>query len=240
MSRLDEWLQALQQWEWGTNTEPDRKGGRKPIMALDSTAGTGMLSHNNLLLGAQSNVDTVAAGRVQTSAGQDIRQIAGGDLELYAEGGIHATAGKGDVKVMAHGGDIDIGASRLAHLFALKGLTLESPVITLKTPGGQIVMDDRGIHMKATGTIEGEASDFSFHPGGGGGIDLPDMPQSHLRTDEQFAMAGRRGTARENLPYAVTDGDGAQRDAGSSAGDGAIQSVVQDTGVHPLTLNLKP
>ena len=240
-SKLDEWLEALHQWDHGTNVEPGEKRRGKPILSVDATASLGVLSHDNLLLGAQTHVDTVAAGRIQSSAGQDIRHVAGASLEGYADAGdVNLTAGKGDVKLMAHNGRLELGANKRLHQYSLDGVLIEAPTIVLKTAGAQIALTENGITFSTSGQIQGLAAGFSFDQGGSGGIDLPGMPASQFKTDEHIALAERRGAASPDHAYGVSDGEGAQRDAGRSGADGATQSVVQDTGIHPLTLKLRP
>ncbi len=240
-SKLDEWIEALQQWDHGTNVEPGQKRRGKPILSLDATASVGVLSHDNLLLGAQTNVDTVAAGRIQASAGQDIRYVAGGSLEGYADAGdVNLTAGKGNVKFMAHNGELELGANKRLHQYSLDSVLIQGKTIVLKTPGAQFVLNENGITISTSGQIQGLAAGFSFDQGGGGGIDVPGMPASQFKTDEHIALAGRRGGATPDHAYDVSDGEGAQRDAGRSGANGATQSVVKDTGIHPLTLKLKP
>ncbi|MEM5398399.1 hypothetical protein, partial [Staphylococcus gallinarum] len=70
----------------------------------------------------------------------------------------------------------------------------------------------------------------------GGNPDLPHMPASTLKTNEQFALANRAGQAITKLPHQVTDETGAVRDAGQLGADGAHEAIVQDTQIRPLTI----
>lgn len=231
-SKLDEWIETLQQWDHGTNVEPGEKRRRKPILSLDATASVGALSHDNLLLGAQTHVDTVAAGRIQSSAGQDILHVAGGSLEGYADAGdVNLTAGKGDVKLMAHGGGLALGANKRLHQYSLDGVLIEAPTIVLKTAGAQIALTDGGITLSTSGQLQGKAAAFSFDPGGGGGINLPGMPTSSMQTDERCRVT-YPGTdePRPGLRYtAFSKVDGRELGSGTTDEQGFTQAFH---GIH--------
>jgi type VI secretion system secreted protein VgrG len=210
MSRLDEWLQSLQQWEWGTSTEPDKQGGRKPIMALDSSSGTGMLSHDNLLLGAQSNIDAVAAGHAQVSAGQDIRHLAGGHLEAYADqGDVNITAGQGDVKISAHGGHVTVTGAKSITLAALDELVLSAKAVKVCAEGAQTAWGGGAITEQASGTFAIQSASFA-HSGGGGGTPLALHLQGRvLSTDERYVIKHRAsGRPKADQRYRIVLGDG--------------------------------
>lgn len=220
MAKLNEWLQSLEQWDQGTNVEPGRQGGRKPIMALDSTAGTGVLSHNNLLLGAQTHVDTVAAGRIQASAGQDIRHLAGGNVEHFAHGSVLVRAGKGEVLVSADRGNVTITGAKAITVAAAEELNLSAKVVKVLAEGAQTSWGAGAITEQASDTFAIQSSSFE-HGGGGGGTPLAlNLPGGSMSTDERYVIKHRAsGRPRPNQRYRIVLND-----------DRIIQGITDEQG----------
>ncbi len=61
------------------------------------------------------------------------------------------------------------------------------------------------------------------------------MPASTMRTDEQFAVASRNGSAYPPFRHQVVDETEDTRDTGSLETDGTHQNVVQDAQMRPLS-----
>jgi type VI secretion system secreted protein VgrG len=64
------------------------------------------------------------------------------------------------------------------------------------------------------------------------------MPKSEMKTDEQFAVSGRAGQARENRSYEIANSKGRLQAAGDTQTDGGTETK-QGTAIDPLTLKLK-
>ncbi len=64
------------------------------------------------------------------------------------------------------------------------------------------------------------------------------MPTSEMKTDEQFAVSGRAGQAREGRSYEIKDSKDRLQDTGDTQNDGGTETK-HGTAIAPLTLKLK-
>lgn len=119
-------------------------------------------------------------------------------------------------------------------------MLIEAPNIVLKANGVTYSLGDGKVLASSSGDHRIEASRFSYTGGGGGNPELPQMPSSTMKTNEQFALVNRAGQALHNLAHQVFDETGAVRDAGRLGADGANQSIVEDTQIRPLTIRPTP
>lgn len=204
-SKLLQWETLLRELEHGSSTAPGQQGGGAPIVAVSAVAGAGILSQDNLVLGAQSHIDSVSAGHTQLTAGQQIRQRAGQGWDAFAhKGGMALTAAQGAVQIQAHADGIEMGAAKRLHQYSLESVLIEAPTIVLKTAGAQITLTESGITVSTSGTLQGKAASFNFGGGGGGGINLPGMPTSSMKTDERCRVTyAGTGEPRAGLRYSA-------------------------------------
>jgi type VI secretion system secreted protein VgrG len=221
---------------WGDHKQP-----AEAAIAVSAPAGIALSSPRSVQAASGSNLDFTAMQDANLSTGRKIVMRAAQGIAAFAhQAGMKLVAAAGQLQLMAHRDGIDIGAAKRLHQYSLDSILIEAPRILLKTAGAQIALDESGITLSATGQVQGKAAGFNFGGGGGGGIDLPGMPTSSMRTNERVAFAGRAGQAREGITYTVHDADGALRDDGSSAADGASGSIVSDTDMKPLSITPKP
>ncbi|MBJ7312822.1 type VI secretion system tip protein VgrG [Rugamonas sp. CCM 8940] len=234
-------VEHIRQWEKGSNTEgatPDPAGG-KPIVAVSAPAGIALASQDNVLIGAQTNIDLVSAGNSQLSAGRKLLMRAAQGIGMFAHKlGMQLIAAGGKIVIQAQDGEIEVGAAKRLHLYSLESLLLEAPEVVIRTDGVQWTIAKGKVTSSSSGAFNVQASEFKFSSGGGGDLALPGMPHSSLQTDEQIAFTGRGGQPRENVPYEVRDAEGAVLDAGKSGADGASQAVVTDTVIKSLRVHL--
>jgi type VI secretion system secreted protein VgrG len=226
-------LHGIEQWDGG-----------KPAaaaIALSAPAGIAMASPMAVGASAGTNLDLVAAQDANLSAGRKLLLRAAEGFSAFAKKlGIELIAGSGDVRVQAHAGKIELGAAERLHAYSLKEALFEAERIVLRGGGAEIVLADGRVTIGAAAGVECKAPDFRFGGGYDGGLELPGMPASSMKTDERIALAGRAGQAREHLPYEVRDAAGAVAEAGESNADGATRERVTDTRIKPLFMRLKP
>jgi type VI secretion system VgrG family protein len=222
-------LDQLKKWD------SDKPGGAA-IIGVSAPDGVVLGSPRNIVASAGTHVDIVAVQDVNVSTGRKILLRAAQGLSAFAKSGMKLIAGSGDITVQAQQGRAEIGASDRLHLYSLKELVIEAPSLLFKANGVTYSLADGKVLASSSGEHKIETSSFSFTSGGGGNPDLPHMPASTLKTNEQFALANRAGQAITKLPHQVTDETGAVRDAGQLGADGAHEAIVQDTQIRPLTI----
>ncbi|WDD96533.1 type VI secretion system tip protein VgrG [Burkholderia sp. FERM BP-3421] len=235
----------------GTDTAPQEKlverikqwdGGSQDgaAIALSAPDGIALSSPQGVMASAGTHVDVVAVQDVNVSTGRRILMRAAQGLSAFAKAGMKLIAGTGDVVVQAQQGRAEIGASERMHLYSLKELVIEAPSIVFRSNGVTQSFADGEVLTSSSGAHTIQSSGFSHVRGGGGTPDLPHMPASTMRTDEQFAVASRNGNAYPPFRHEVIDETRDTRDAGALATDGTNRNVVQDAQIRPLTFIPKP
>ncbi|HEX7683070.1 MAG TPA: type VI secretion system Vgr family protein [Trinickia sp.] len=226
-------LDKLKQWD----TE---KPSGAALIGVSAPDGVAIASPLNVVASAGRHVDVIAVQDVNVSTGRKILMRAAQGLSAFAKAGMKLIAGTGDIAVQAQQGKTEVGASERLHLYSLKDVLIEAPNIVLKANGVTYSLGDGKVLASSSGEHKIETSRFSFTGGGGGNPELPQMPSSTMKTNEQFALADRAGQALKNVEHKVFDETGAVRDAGRLGADGAHQTIVQDTQIRPLTIRPTP
>lgn len=226
-------LDKLKQWD----TE---KPSGAALIGVSAPDGVALASPLNVVASAGRHVDVIAVQDVNVSTGRKILMRAAQGLSAFAKAGMKLIAGTGDIAVQAQQGKTEVGASERLHLYSLKDVLIEAPNIVLKANGVTYSLGDGKVLASSSGEHKIETSRFSFTGGGGGNPELPQMPSSTMKTNEQFALANRAGQALKNVEHKVFDETGVVRDAGRLGADGANQTIVQDTQIRPLTIRPTP
>lgn len=208
--KLKKWGERLKQWEFGSNTEPNKKGGGAPILAVNAVAGAGVASHDNLLLAAQTNIDAVSGGHTQLSAAGQTRLRSGRGLSAFADkGGIEAIAGSGDIAIEAHGGHVRIFGAKSITLGAAEDLTLSGKTVKICAEGAQTAWGGGSITEQASGAYVINSASFG-HSGGGDGAPIAlNLPGSAFSTNERYVIRHRAsGRPKANQRYRIELDDG--------------------------------
>lgn len=179
----------LQDWENGSNTAPDQAGGGAPIVAVSAKAGAGIVSQDNLVLGAQTHIDAVSAGHTQLTAGKQIRQRAAQGVSTFAhKGGIHTVAAQGNIDMQAHQGDMNVTLSGTLTLTAGVKIILQAPEIQTISQGAQTTWSGGAIIEEASGGFVVKSPSFAQSAGGGGMPAGVSLPTSDLQFDQHVRM----------------------------------------------------
>ena len=187
--RVQQLVKHLQDWENGFNTARGESGGGAPVVAVTAPAGTAVTSQDNLLLGAQTNVDVVSVGHTQLLAGKQIRQRAQSGLSLFAaDGGLDAVAGKGLVDVQAHQGDIHLTASGTIMLTAGAKVVIQAPEVEVISKGAATRWGGGTIVEQAKGPFVVKAASFAQSSGGDGVPAGVKLPASGSPFDQQVTL----------------------------------------------------
>jgi type VI secretion system secreted protein VgrG len=140
--RLAALVDKLKRWHAGSNVDncgaEGAAGGGEPILAATAPSGIIVASNDNLALGASGKVDIVSAGDAEVAAGSNIFVRAARRLSLFAhELGMRLVAGRGDIVVHTHVGNIQIKSAGRISLIAAERIELEAPAVKIIAPGAQ-------------------------------------------------------------------------------------------------------
>jgi type VI secretion system secreted protein VgrG len=208
--RMADLAGKLQRWHLGSNLAAGQSGGGEPILAATAAKGILVASNDNLALGAASKIDLVSAGDAEVATGRNLFLRAARGLSLFAHAlGLKLVAGRGDIVLHAHQGNIQIKSSGRISLVAAERIELDAPTIRLLAPGAQSDWSGGAITHQSSGRQVQKGAGF-VHLGPGSaapaGIELP---ASHLRTDEYVVLAHRQtGLPVPNQRYRARFEDG--------------------------------
>jgi type VI secretion system secreted protein VgrG len=207
--RLAALVDKLKRWHEGSNVA-EGGGGGVPIVAASAPAGAILASSDNLALGAANKIDMVSAGDAEVSTGRNIFLRAARGLSMFAhEMGMKLGAGRGDIVVQTHLGNIQIKSSGRISLIAAERIELEAPAIKIIAPGATTDWADGKITHQSSSQQIHKGSDFMyFGPGGASTRDVR-LPTSHLHTDEYVVLRHlQTGAPIPNQRYKATFEDG--------------------------------
>jgi len=212
--RLAALVDKLKRWHEGSNVAEGEvgktSGGGAPIVAASAPAGAIFASSDNLALGAQNKIDVVSAGDAEVSTGRNIFMRAARGLSMFAhEMGMKLGAGKGDIVVQTHLGNIQIKSSGRISLIAAERIELEAPAVKIIAPGATTDWVDGKITHQSSSQQIHKGSDFMyFGPGSASPKDVR-LPTSHLHTDEYVVLRHlQTGAPIPNQRYKATFEDG--------------------------------
>lgn len=209
--------------------------GGAAAIGVTAPDGVAVSSPANVLTVAGGHVESVAAQDANISAGRRILMRAAQGLSAFARAGMKLIVGSGDLTIQAHQGKGEIGTSESLHIYSLQKLILEAPELELRTNGAVIKLANGKIVESSTGEHRIESSGFEAVTGGGGAVELPPMPASSTKTDEQFAAVGRGGRPRVGIDHKVLDDAGGVLDQGKTAANGTNTQTVRDAEIRPVT-----
>ncbi len=208
--RLGALVEKLKRWHEGSNVAEDGSGGGAPIVAASAPDGAIFASSDNLALGAQNKIDVVTAGDAEVSTGRNIFLRAARGLSMFAhEMGMKLGAGKGDIVVHTHLGNIQIKSSGRISLIAAERIELEAPAVKIIAPGATTDWVDGKITHQSSSQQIHKGSDFMyFGPGNASTRDVR-LPTSHMHTDEYVVLRHlQTGAPIPNQRYKATFEDG--------------------------------
>jgi type VI secretion system secreted protein VgrG len=152
----------------------------------------------------------VSAGDAEISTGRNIFLRAARGLSMFAhELGMKLGAGRGDIIVQTHLGNIQIKSSGRISLIAAERIELEAPAVKIIAPGATTDWVDGKITHQSSSQQIHKGSDFMyFGPGGASTKDLR-LPTSHMHTDEYVVLRHlQTGAPIPNQRYKATFEDG--------------------------------
>ncbi len=208
--RLAALVDKLKRWHAGSNVDEGAAGGGEPILAATAPNGVIVASNDNLALGASGKVDVVSAGDAEVAAGANIFVRAARRLSLFAhELGVRLVAGRGDIVVHTHVGNIQIKSAGRISLIAAERIELEAPAVKIIAPGAQTDWADGTVTQQTSGRQVFKATEHDLVGPGGATPEGVRMPTSHLHTDEYVVLRHQQtGKPVPNQRYKATFEDG--------------------------------
>jgi type VI secretion system secreted protein VgrG len=212
--RLAALVDKLKRWHAGSNVGENAAegaaGSGEPILAATAPNGVIVASNDNLALGASGKVDVVSAGDAELAAGKNIFVRAARRLSMFAhELGVRLIAGRGDIVVHTHVGNIQIKSAGRISLIAAERIELEAPAVKIIAPGAQTDWADGTVTQQTSGRQVFKGAEFDHLGPGGAAPEGVRMPTSHLHTDEYVVLRHQQtGRPVPNQRYKATFEDG--------------------------------
>jgi type VI secretion system secreted protein VgrG len=211
--RLAALADKLKHWHAGSNVaQPGSAAGEggAPIIAASAPAGMLFASDDNLAFGATTKIDLISAGDAEVSTGRNIFLRAARAVSMFAhELGLKLVAGRGDIVIQTHLGNIQIKSAGRISLVAAERIELEAPAVKIIAPGAESDWAEGTITHQSSGKQVQKASEhMQLGPGGAAPADLH-LPTAHLHTDEYAVLRSlQTGAPVPNQRYKVTFANG--------------------------------
>ncbi|MGH8853094.1 MAG: type VI secretion system Vgr family protein, partial [Telluria sp.] len=200
----------LRRWHGGSNVEPGGADGGAALVAATAPAGIILGSEDSIALGAQQKIDVISAGDAEVAAGRSLFLRASCVLSLFAyELGLRLIAGRGNVVLQTHQGDVEIKSSGRISLVAAGGIELEAPTVKIVSQGAQTNWDAGTITHQCSGRHVVKAATAEHLPAAGATpVDLQ-LPTTALETDERIVVFDRQtGLPAKGRRYIARHEDG--------------------------------
>ncbi|VXB67446.1 type VI secretion system Vgr family protein [Massilia sp. 9I] len=238
-ARLADLSDKLRRWDQGSNVAPGEKGG-DPVVAVTAPAGIVLASQDSVALGSQIQLDVVSGGDARTSAGRNIFLRAARGISAFAQAlGVKLVAGRGNILLEAHQGNVEVKSSGKISLISAEAIHIEAPNVRIISQGAQTDWANGTITQQSGGEHTIKASSLIRGGPGGGDPTKPDFAKTSLKTTERLVL--RHLQTREPIPYQnyiahLSDGRTIQ---GISDAEGRT-SLMQSDELGPVQFELLP
>jgi type VI secretion system secreted protein VgrG len=213
--RLTELANRIRNWEAGSNVAPGAGSGGAPIVAVTAPAGIMLGSPDSVAIGSEKKVDVASAGDTEVSAGKHVFLRAARFISAFAQLGIKLVAGRGNITVQTHQGDVEVKATGRIRLVAGEGIDLQAPNVRVVAQGAQTNWGNHNgtiVHQSAGQHVIKAAAFVRTKPGGGDPAS-PDFISTTLHTDERIVLShSQTGKPLPNIRYSVELDDGSTVD----------------------------
>ena len=238
--RLDQLVKRLNAWEASSNVDPEGKDGEAPIVAVSAPAGMAIGSSDNLLLGAQTEIDLISGRNTQFTTGKSFLARAADRVSMFAHRlGIKLIAASGKMELQTHTDDIEITSAKRLVLSAADEIVLQAPKIRFVAEGAQVDLGADQIVEQCKAGFTIKSATFSHVVGGGGAVAEMNLPVSKLKTDERIVLFDpQSGLPVKNRGYRIVLDDG-QVIAGKTDAAGRT-SLMQSTAMSALEITIDP
>jgi len=222
--KLADLLKRLKAWDEGTNVNPGGEEGKAPVVAVSAPAGVAIGSQDNVLVGAQSQIDLISAGDTTVSAGKTLLVRAAETVSLFAHRlGMKLIAASGKMELQTHKDDIELTSAKRIVLSAADEIILQAPKVRFIAKGAQVDIGSGEIMQQCSGNHTIKSAKFAHVTGGGGNITALTLPTSEMKTDERIVLFDQQsGLPVKNRDYRAILADG-QEIAGRTDTEGRTE-----------------
>jgi type VI secretion system secreted protein VgrG len=209
-AKLDDLVKRLKAWDGGTNVDPDGTGGKTPVVAVSAPAGIAIGSQDNVLVGAQSQIDLISVGCTNLSAGKAFLIRAAEAVSVFAHKlGMKLIAASGKMELQTHKDDIELTSAKRIVLSAADEIILQAPKVRFLAKGAQVNIGGGEIVQQCSGNHTIKSAKFAHVTGGGGDVAALTLPTSDLKVDERIVLFDQQsGLPVKNRAYRAILGDG--------------------------------
>ncbi|MCC2959282.1 type VI secretion system tip protein VgrG [Massilia sp. IC2-278] len=206
--RLAELVDKLKRWHEGSNVAPGAGGA--PIVAATGPAGVLVASEDNVAIGAQSKIDLVSVADTELSAGRNLFLRAARSLSMFAYSlGVKLVAGRGNIMLQTHQGNIEIKSAGRISLIAAEGIDLQAPEVKVVAQGAQTVWGAGSINQQCTSEHLVRAAVVTHAGAAEAGPAGLDLVHGSLETDERMVVIDRQtGLPAKGRRYIARHEDG--------------------------------
>jgi type VI secretion system secreted protein VgrG len=224
----EELVKTLDDWEKGSATDPKGEGeGGQPMILASAPAGLALSSGKATTLQAGSNLDLVAMGQAQLSAGKRLLLMALESVSIFAHKlGMKLIAADGDMSIQAHNGKMESIAAKDLSLMSVDGMVMidASKGIMLRSGGGYILIKDGKIDFVCPGEQTFKSASQTFAAGSSQDAATAALPKSDVKMDDFFRLVDPSGAPIKDRRYSIIKEDGSTLD-GCTDGDGRTQMI---------------
>lgn len=209
-AKLDRMIERLTAWEAASNVDPEGSDGQAPIVAISAPAGVAVTSAENVLLGAQTEIDFVSGGNIQQTAGKSFLVRAAEKVSIFAHSlGMKLIAASGKMELQTHRDDIEMISAKRIVLSAADEIILQAPTIRFMAAGAQVDIGADQIVEQCRADFTIKSATFAHVVGGGGGVPDLKFPVSEMKTDERIVLFDpQSGRPVTNRGYRAVLADG--------------------------------
>ncbi|TFW22814.1 type VI secretion system tip protein VgrG [Duganella callida] len=164
-------------------------GKKLGVIAGSAPDGMFLGSDKNIAIGAETDIDLIAAKDALISSGKNIFIRALQSVSLFAhELGLKLVAAKGNVMMQAHNGDIEMTATGCIRINAGKAVEIIAPEVKIIGTGSQINIGNSEITQQSKGGHFVKSSKFVHTSGGDGEVGDIKFPATEIQTDERVVL----------------------------------------------------
>jgi type VI secretion system secreted protein VgrG len=221
---LEDLLKRLKAWEEGTNVNPDGSAGKAAVVAVSAPAGVAIGSQDNVLVGAQSQIDLISVGGTNLSAGKTLLIRAAEAVSIFTHRlGMKLIAASGNMELQTHKDDIELTSAKRIVLSAADEIILQAPKVRFLAKGAQVDIGSGEIVQQCSGNHTIKSAKFAHVTGGGGEVAAVTLPITDLKTDERIVLFDQQtGLPVKNRDYRAILADG-QEVAGRTDTEGRTE-----------------
>lgn len=222
--KLEGLLKRLKAWDEGTNVDPNGREGKAPVVAVSAPAGVAIGSQDNVLVGAQSQIDLISVGETTLNAGKNFLIRAAEAVSIFAHRlGMKLIAASGKLELQTHKDDIELTSAKRIVLSAADEIILQAPKVRFLAKGAQVYIGSGEIVQQCSGNHTIKSAKFAHVTGGGGDVAALTLPTSDVKADERIVLFDQQsGLPVKNRSYRAILADG-QEVEGRTDADGRTE-----------------